>query len=60
LTGWILSFLPIVLGALLFMLDPEHMSLLWRRPIGVRLLYTASGMMIAGALMIRKIIRIRV
>jgi tight adherence protein B len=57
LTGWILSFLPIVLGIGLYLINPRSMSLLWTRPIGVKLLYLAGTMTITGALIIRKIVR---
>lgn len=60
LTGWILSFLPVVLGIGLYLINPETMSLLWKRPIGVKLLYTAAAMTITGALIIRKIVRMDV
>lgn len=60
LTGWILSFLPVVLGIGLYLVNPETMSLLWKRPIGIKLLYTAATMTISGALIIRKIVRMDV
>jgi tight adherence protein B len=60
LTGWILSFLPIVLGIALFLVDPDHMSLLWKREIGVKLLYASAFMTITGALIIRKIVNMEV
>ncbi len=60
LTGWILSFLPLVLGAAMYLVNPDTMSLLWKRPMGVKLLYTAAGMTITGALIIRKIVRMEV
>lgn len=60
MTGWILAVLPVVLGLLLYLVNPDHLSLLWKKPIGVKMLYTASIMTIIGALIIRKIIRIRV
>jgi len=60
LTGWILSFLPLVLGSLLYLINPNNMSLLWTRPMGVKMLYGAAFMTITGALIIRKIIRVRV
>lgn len=60
LTGWILSFLPLVLGIGLYMLNPKTMSLLWTRPIGIKLLYTAAGMTVVGALIIRKIVNMDV
>jgi tight adherence protein B len=60
LTGWILSFLPIVLGLGLYLINPAHMSLLWTRPIGIKLLYTSAVMTIIGSLIIRKIVRMDV
>ena len=60
LTGWILSFLPIVLGIALYLVDPDHMSLLWKREIGVKLLYLSAAMTITGALIIRKIVSMEV
>jgi tight adherence protein B len=60
LTGWILSFLPVVLGIGLYLINPKSMSLLWTRPIGVKLLYAAAGMTITGSLIIRKIVRMDV
>jgi tight adherence protein B len=60
LTGWILSFLPVVLGIALYVINPDHMSLLWKRDIGVKLMYAAGTMTITGALIIRKIVRMDV
>lgn len=60
LTGWILSLLPVVLGVLLYMVNPESMSLLWTRPIGVKLLYLSAAMTTTGALIIRKIVNMDV
>ena len=60
LTGWILSILPVVLGLGLYMVNPENMSLLWKRSIGVKLLWTSGIMTLVGALIIRKIIRVRI
>jgi tight adherence protein B len=56
ITGWILSFLPLVLGVALYLINPESMSLLWTRAIGIKLLYTSAAMTIIGALIIRKIV----
>jgi tight adherence protein B len=60
MTGWILSFLPVVLGIALYIVNPDTMSLLWKRAIGVKLLYAAGAMTITGALIIRKIVRMDV
>src|SRR5215469_582247 len=60
MTGWVLSVLPVVLGVFLYLINPESMSLLWTRAIGVKLLYTSAIMTLAGALTIRKIVNMKV
>jgi tight adherence protein B len=60
LTGWILSFLPVGLGILLFLVNPSGISLLWQRSLGIKMLYGGAIMTLIGALIIRKIVQIRV
>ena len=60
MTGWILSLLPVGLGFAMYMVHPESVSVLWTTSIGQKLLYAAGVMNLMGALVIRKIIRIRV
>ncbi|MGO8720240.1 MAG: type II secretion system F family protein [Acidobacteriaceae bacterium] len=60
MTGWILTILPLALGMVLYMVNPDSMSLLWHRAIGIKLLYAAAGLMIVGALIIRKIVNMDV
>jgi len=60
LTGWILSFLPIVLGTALYLVNPKTMSVLWTNPIGVKLMYLSAAMTVSGALIIRKIVNMKV
>lgn len=60
LTGWILTLLPVVLGMLLYMVNPELMSNLWKKELGLKLLYTAGGMIVIGGLIIRKIVNMDV
>lgn len=60
LTGWVLAVMPIVFGLLLYLLNPAQMSILWSRPIGVKLLWAAVIMDMVGALIIRKIVRPRI
>ena len=60
LTGWILTLLPIVLGVLLYMVNPDLMSLLWKKPMGVKLLYAAGVMIFIGGMIIRKIVNMDV
>jgi tight adherence protein B len=60
LTGWILSLLPLVLGVALYFVNPQTMSILWKRPIGVKLLYASAAMTVTGGLIIRKIVNMEV
>jgi tight adherence protein B len=60
MTGWILSLLPILLGLGMYFVNPDGMSVLWKDPLGLKLLYTAIGMDIVGGLIIRKIVGIQV
>jgi tight adherence protein B len=60
LTGWILTILPIALGLGLYIINPDTESLLWKREIGVKLLFAGAGMMVIGTLCIQKIVRMEV
>ena len=60
LTGWILTLLPVVLGFLLYLINPELMSMLWKKPLGIKMLYAAGGMIVTGGLIIRKIVNMDV
>ena len=60
LTGWILTVLPIALGIGLYIVNPDTMSLLWKREIGIKLMWAAAGMMVVGTLIIQKIVRMEV
>ncbi len=60
LTGIVLTLLPIVLGCALYFVNPEMMSLLWKRELGIKLLYAASIMIVIGGLIIRKIVNMEV
>ena len=60
LTGWVLTLLPVVLGCLLYFVNPKMMSLLWTKPMGLKMLYAASGMIVVGGMIIRKIVNMDV
>lgn len=60
MTGAILTGLPIVLGLLMYMVNPDMMRVLWTNPLGIKLM-TASAIMVAvGALLIRHIVNLEV
>ena len=60
MTGWVLSLLPIALGLALYLVNPKTMSILWTRPLGLKLIYAAAAMMFVGTLIIRKIVNMEV
>lgn len=60
LTGLVLTLLPVVLGCALYFVNPHMMSMLWTKPMGVKMLYAASGMIVVGGLIIRKIVNMDV
>jgi tight adherence protein B len=60
MTGWVLTLLPIILGIALYCVNPDMMSLLWKREIGVKLLWAASIMIVIGGMIIRKIVNMDV
>jgi tight adherence protein B len=60
LTGWILTMLPVVLGFILYLVNPDLMSNLWKKDLGLKLLYAAGSMIVVGGLIIRKIVNMDV
>jgi Flp pilus assembly protein TadB len=42
------------------MVNPDLMSNLWKKEIGLKLLYTAAGMIFIGGMIIRKIVNMDV
>ncbi|MGH9854768.1 MAG: type II secretion system F family protein [Blastocatellia bacterium] len=59
-SAWILCGVPIFIAAAVTILNPDYMSVFWNDPRGHKLLALAVGMQIAGMLMVRKILRIKV
>jgi tight adherence protein B len=60
LTGMVLTMLPLVLGVVMYLVNPALMSVLWTRPLGVKLMWIASGMIVLGGLVIRNIVNMEV
>jgi tight adherence protein B len=56
LTGWILSALPLVMLALLNLVNPGYSTILFRDPVGRKLVYVSGGMLLIGSLIIRRIV----
>jgi tight adherence protein B len=60
LTGLILTFLPVLLGMTIYFINPDMMSILWKRPIGIKLLCGSGAMTAVGGLIIRQIVNMDV
>lgn len=60
LTGLILTLLPVVLGFMLYLVNPKEMSLLWTREIGLKMLYASGALILVGGLIIRQIVNMDV
>ena len=56
MTGIVLTLLPVALGFALYAVNPDMVSLLWKRDIGVKLLWAAGIMTVIGGLIIKKIV----
>jgi tight adherence protein B len=60
MTGLVLTFLPVGLGIALYTVNPEMISILWKTPTGLHLLYAAIAMLVVGGLIIRQIVNVDV
>jgi tight adherence protein B len=60
MTGGILVMLPIGVAVAIGLLNPDYMKPLWFEQAGKMMIAAAVAMQIAGALTIRKIIRIKI
>jgi tight adherence protein B len=56
LTGWILSLMPIGMMGLINLVSPGYSNILFTDPFGRELLYVGSGLIVLGAIIIRKIV----
>lgn len=60
MSRWIVSFLPVGLLVLITLINPEYMEPLYTSTLGRVLLALAGVMVVAGSLVIRKIVNIKV
>lgn len=60
LSGYILSVLPIVLAIILWVINPEYLSILIKTQLGIYMIAAAIIMQIIGFFVIRKIIDIQI
>ncbi len=60
LSAWILGVLPFCVAAVVQIVNPKFMNVLWTDPVGLRMVGGALLMITAGVWWMRRIIRIRV
>ena len=60
LSAWILGVLPLAVMLTMTVTNPAYISLLWKDPTGVRLMWYAAAVSVGGVFWMRKLIRIRV
>jgi tight adherence protein B len=60
LSAWILALLPFGTGLVMFLVNPEFISILWTDPAGIFLLQIMFGLLAVGIIWMRKIIRFRI
>lgn len=60
LSAWILGLMPFALAGVMNFANPEFMSPLWKDPMGISIVKYMLILMAFGALILRKIIKIRV
>ncbi|MDP1653420.1 MAG: type II secretion system F family protein [Rhodocyclaceae bacterium] len=60
LSAWILTLLPICLALIINLINPTFMAVLWKDPVGIKMVVGMIILMILGIFWMRKIIKIRV
>ncbi|TAH51893.1 MAG: secretion system protein F [Chloroflexota bacterium] len=60
LSGIILAAIPIILGFIMYLLNPDYISRMWQDVCGLMMLFTGGVMILLGYLVIRRITNIEV
>lgn len=60
LSAWVLGLMPFGLAAVMNLVNPQFMSLLWTDPIGIAIIKYMLILMAVGVFILRKIVNIRV
>ena len=59
MSGWILGSLPVAVGFLFWMLNPEYLAILFDDPLGRMMVAVGVGLQMAGLLVIRRMVSIK-
>lgn len=60
ISGWIISLLPVGLGFLIYLINPQLISLLFTRTLGILILVVSAMSELIGIFLIQKIVKIEV
>lgn len=60
LSGWIISLLPVALGIILYLLNPQYITPLFRHPLGWFMLGMGAIMQVIGLFIIKRIVNLEV
>jgi tight adherence protein B len=60
LSAWILVALPFALGAVISLVNPSFIRVLWTDPVGLKLVYGALAQMAVGIFWMSRLIKVRV
>jgi tight adherence protein B len=60
MSAWILGALPFVVGAMMVLINPKYVSILWTDPQASQVLWIAAVMMVIGVIWLRRVIHIRI
>jgi tight adherence protein B len=60
MSAWVLGLLPFAVIIMMSLTSPDYISVLWHDPIGVKMLWYGAGMIVLGAMWLRRLIHIRI
>jgi tight adherence protein B len=60
ISAWILSVMPFLLAFLLYMINPDFVSALWKNQMGLIMLSVSFGLMLVGVFWMSRLVQIKV
>jgi tight adherence protein B len=60
MSAWVLCAMPAFIAAMVSYINPTYMAVLWREPLGHKLLMVAGALQLMGMLVIKKIMNIKI
>lgn len=59
LSAWILALLPIVVGAMIILLNQGYFTRMWNDPLGQKMIVIAAGLQVVGSLFLYRLARLK-